>query len=116
LQELKERVERHVGCQFNHVLLNRYRSGQDSMGWHSDDERALGADPVLASLSLGCSRRFLLRPRAALSQSPSLEILLEHGDLLLMGGTLQQRYQHSVPKQGAVRAERINLTFRRVHV
>ena len=116
LQELWHRLERAAGVRFNHVLINRYRNGNDSMGWHADDEPELGRDPPIASVSLGQERRFVLRPRArqsGLRQRP-LELRLTHGSLLIMGGSLQHHYQHSVPRQKHCCGERLNLTFRRL--
>lgn len=112
VQELREQLQ--LGCDgsFNSVLLNRYRDGRDSMGWHSDDEPELGATPLIASLSLGASRRFLLRRRDDPAQKA--EYLLGHGDLLLMRGHCQRDYQHSLPKTARVSGERINLTFRQI--
>jgi len=65
LERLRERIERFAGCRFNSVLANAYRDGRDSMGWHSDDEKELGHEPLIASLSLGATRRFLVRPQRA---------------------------------------------------
>lgn len=112
LLHLRDRLQDALGAPFNSVLLNRYRSGADSMGWHSDDEPELGGRPVIASLTLGVARRFLLRRR----DNPALkaEFLLRHGDLLVMAGTTQQHYQHALPKTAKVAGERINLTFRQI--
>jgi alkylated DNA repair dioxygenase AlkB len=112
VRELREQLQ--LGCDgsFNSVLLNRYRDGRDSMGWHSDDEPELGATPLIASLSLGASRRFLLRRRDDPAQKA--EYLLGHGDLLLMRGHCQRDYQHALPKTARVSGERINLTFRQI--
>ncbi|MGE8226075.1 MAG: alpha-ketoglutarate-dependent dioxygenase AlkB family protein [Stenotrophomonas sp.] len=112
VRELREQLQ--LGCDgsFNSVLLNRYRDGRDSMGWHSDDEPELGATPLIASLSLGVSRRFLLRRRDDPAQKA--EYLLGHGDLLLMRGHCQRDYQHALPKTARVSGERINLTFRQI--
>lgn len=112
LLELRDRLQSAVGGAFNSVLLNRYRDGKDSMGWHSDDEPELGAEPVIASLTLGAARRFLLRRRD--DHALKAEYLLEHGDLLVMAGETQRYYQHAVPKTAKVAAERINLTFRNI--
>lgn len=116
LLALKRRVETRCGAEFNSVLINRYRDGRDGMGMHSDDERELGRDPLIGSLSLGQARRFVLEPKHR-SGTPGQRLLFElgHGDLLLMGGSCQHHYRHGVPKQPAVRAERLNLTFRYVH-
>ena len=98
---------------FNHVLLNRYRDGSDSIGLHADDEPELGRDPVVAALSLGATRRFVLKPRRA-RLGPSRSFDVDHGSLLVMGGTCQRHYVHGVPRQAGVSGERISLTFRRV--
>lgn len=98
---------------FNHVLLNRYRDGNDSMGWHSDDEPELGRQPPIASVSLGATRDFLVRPRGKGAER-RVSIALGPGDLLLMTGATQHRYVHSLPKRKAAAEERISLTFRRV--
>lgn len=109
---VREQLQQAVDGRFNSVLLNRYRDGRDSMGWHSDDEPELGPMPLIASLSLGASRRFLLRRRDDPAQK--LEYLLGHGDLLLMRGQCQRDYQHALPKTARVCDERINLTFRQI--
>lgn len=99
---------------FNAVLLNYYRDGNDSMGWHSDDEISLGDRPIIASVSLGVARDFQVRekPRSK-TPSPILETFsLEHGSLLLMSGNCQKDYQHALPKRKRVTRPRINLTFR----
>jgi alkylated DNA repair dioxygenase AlkB len=111
LAALRVRLNAVLGTQFNSVLANRYRDGRDSMGWHADDEPELGARPLIASLSLGAPRRFLLRSR---DQRQRAELLLTHGGLLVMQGETQARTQHSLPKSARVPNERINLTFRRI--
>ena len=105
------------GC-FNSVLANAYRYGRDSMGWHSDDERELGRNPVIASLSLGAVRRFLLRSKQvdAGTRRASLALALGHGSLLIMQGDSQQRFQHSLPRSRQAAGLRINLTYRLVGV
>lgn len=110
LQMLRTRLRDQGFGEFNSVLLNHYRDGSQYMGWHSDDERELGPEPVIASLSLGAPRRFLLRRRD--SPAHRIEFLLGHGDLLLMEGASQRDYQHALPKMARVQQERINLTFR----
>jgi len=110
LGPLRAQVEQACGVRFNSVLLNLYRDGGDSMGWHSDDEPELGPSPVIASVSLGAARRFLLRRRE--EPSRKAEYLLAHGDLLVMRGGTQRFYQHALPKMARVSSERINLTFR----
>ena len=107
------RVEAAAAARFNCVLLNLYRHGQDSMGWHADDEPELGAAPVIASLSLGATRRFRLRPRdAQRPPHPPVTLELTSGSLLLMRGPTQQYWQHAVPKTARPTAPRLNLTFR----
>jgi alkylated DNA repair dioxygenase AlkB len=113
LARLRARVQAALGRPFNSVLCNLYRDGADSMGWHSDDEASLGPQPVIASLSLGATRRFAMRHRDR--RYPSLTLLLEHGDLLVMAGDTQQRWQHAVPRTRRPVAPRINLTFRTVY-
>jgi alkylated DNA repair dioxygenase AlkB len=108
---LLERVSRAARAPFNHVLVNRYRSGNDSMGLHADDEPELGRDPLVATVSLGCSRRFVVRPRRRPDRERQ-DLDLGHGALLVMGGTCQRRYVHGVPRQPGAIGERISLTFR----
>ncbi|MDX3934257.1 alpha-ketoglutarate-dependent dioxygenase AlkB [Stenotrophomonas sp.] len=110
LLPLRDQLSAFCGHAFNSVLLNRYRDGDDGMGWHSDNEPELGPAPVIASVSLGAPRRFLLRRRD--DQAKKAEVLLDHGDLLVMGGQTQRHYQHSLPKSARPLAERLNLTFR----
>lgn len=110
LLPLRDQLTAFCGHAFNSVLLNRYRDGDDGMGWHSDNEPELGPAPVIASVSLGAPRRFLLRRRD--DHSKKAEVLLDHGDLLVMGGQTQRHYQHSLPKSARPLAERLNLTFR----
>jgi alkylated DNA repair dioxygenase AlkB len=116
LLELKARIENLTGGRFNSVLANAYRNGRDSMGWHSDDENELGLRPLIASLTLGAPRRFLLRlksrPKGVRSATTALS--LEHGSLLLMKGDSQQCYQHALPRTRRPVGLRINLTYRQV--
>jgi len=116
LGQLRDRIERVSGDRFNAVLANAYRDGRDSMGWHSDDEPELGDAPVIASLSLGATRRFLLRRRVPgkSKRPPSIELSLDHGSLLLMRGDSQKHYQHAVPRTRRPVTLRINLTYRLV--
>ncbi len=100
---------------FNHVLINRYRDGRDSMGYHADAEPELGPDPVVATLSLGATRRFLLRRYTKRSGEAPLALALEHGSLLIMGGTCQRHYRHAIPRASDEQVQqRISLTFRRL--
>jgi alkylated DNA repair dioxygenase AlkB len=109
LRVLKGRVEAAAGVCFNSVLLNLYRDGRDSVGWHSDAEKELGRQPVIASLSFGATRCLQLRHK----QRPlHCAIDLTHGSLLLMRGLTQHRWRHRVPKTRQPVGPRINLTFR----
>ena len=110
LQTIRTRVVEAVGEPLNGVLLNYYRDGQDSMGWHSDDEAELGREPLVASLSLGGTRRFDLRRKGQSRIEHSLA--LNHGSLLVMRGPTQHYWQHQVAKTGSPCAPRLNLTFR----
>jgi alkylated DNA repair dioxygenase AlkB len=112
LAALRDRVAQASGASFNSVLANLYRNGQDSMGWHSDNEPELGVRPVIASLSLGAPRRFRLKPREAGTRGNTLAVELGHGSLLRMAGDTQQRYVHDLPKTSAAVGPRLNLTFR----
>jgi len=114
LLELKATIEVACDVSFNSVLLNLYRDGSDSMGWHSDDEPELGERAVIASLSLGAPRRFRLRHRRR-SEIPPIEIDLDGGSLLVMQGDTQRFWKHQVPKTRRAVGPRINLTFRYIH-
>jgi alkylated DNA repair dioxygenase AlkB len=107
--QLKAATEAVTGTTFNSVLLNRYRSGEDSMGWHADREPELGNEPVIASVSLGVARRFDLRH----NESGTLRSFeLTSGSLLVMRGHTQAHWRHRIPKAPGLRGERVNLTFR----
>jgi len=110
---LLARVRAQAGVPFNHVLANRYRSGDDSMGLHADDEPELGPDPVVAIVSLGTARRLVVKPRRERDRERH-DLQLGHGALLVMGGTCQRHYVHGVPRQAGTQGERISLTFRRL--
>ena len=110
LTTTRQDIEAATGHRYNSVLLNLYRHGQDSMGWHSDDEPELGTDPAIASLSLGEPRRFHLRKKSDHGQKIQLD--LAHGSLLLMAGSLQHHWQHQLPKSQRTMSARLNLTFR----
>jgi alkylated DNA repair dioxygenase AlkB len=113
IADLKARVETACGAPFNSVLLNLYRDGVDSMGWHSDDEHELGERPVIASLSLGATRRFRLRHRRRKELEP-VAIDLESGSLLIMKGDTQRFWKHQIAKTRRVVEARVNLTFRNI--
>ncbi|WP_445938426.1 alpha-ketoglutarate-dependent dioxygenase AlkB family protein [Pseudomonas sp.] len=110
LAQIRAQVEHAVRQPLNGVLLNYYRDGQDSMGWHSDDEAELGANPLIASLNLGGTRRFDLRRKGQSRIEHSLP--LQHGSLLVMRGPTQHYWQHQVAKTRRPCAPRLNLTFR----
>ncbi|MGE8359644.1 alpha-ketoglutarate-dependent dioxygenase AlkB family protein [Pseudomonas sp.] len=110
LAEIRTRVQDEVGQPLNGVLLNYYRDGNDSMGWHSDDEAELGRNPLVASLNLGGTRRFDLRRKGGSRIEHSLS--LDHASLLVMGGPTQHYWQHQVAKTRQPCAPRLNLTFR----
>jgi len=111
LRALKRLVDEKAGCSFNSCLCNLYRDGSEGLGWHSDDEKALGKEPMIASLSLGAERKFSFRHKRKSGGHP-ISIQLENGSLLVMKGTTQTFWQHSVPKTAKITAPRINLTFR----
>jgi alkylated DNA repair dioxygenase AlkB len=112
LLKIRSLVECFTNETFNSVLLNLYRDGDDSNGWHSDDEKELGKDPVIASLSLGAVRKFKLKYR--LDSTIRYDISLGHGSLLLMKAETQHFWKHQIPKSKKVDQARINLTFRRL--
>lgn len=112
LKEIKANIEAYALENFNVVLLNLYRNGQDSNGWHSDDEKELGKNPAIASLSLGEERWFHLRHKK--NKSLKHKLILENGSLLLMKGSTQHFWQHQIPKTKREIGERINLTFRKI--
>jgi len=109
LLEIKNKIETRFNVKFNSVLLNLYRNGQDSISWHSDAEKELGINPVIASLNFGATRKFQLRH---IQTKQKIEIELTHGSLLIMQGELQHFWQHQVPKTNLPVGERINLTYR----
>ncbi len=110
LDELKEFVERKTEHSFTTCLLNFYRDGQDSNGWHADDEKELGKNPIIASLSLGAPRFFKFRSKK--NKADTRKLLLSPGSLLLMKGSTQHFWQHQLPKTSKLIDSRINLTFR----
>ena len=112
LLSLKEIIELKTGEKFNSCLLNLYHNGNEGMGWHSDNEKELGEHPVIASLSLGAARKFLLKHNQT---KQKIAIILESGSLLLMKGETQEKWIHSLPKTKIIQKPRINLTFRFIH-
>lgn len=113
LLEIKTKIENLTPVKFTTVLLNLYRDGQDSNGWHADNEKELGINPYIASLSLGQSRDFHLKHNTM--KEERIKIELHHGSLLLMGGTTQHFWKHQIAKTAKPIGPRINLTFRVVH-
>ncbi|GLS26445.1 alpha-ketoglutarate-dependent dioxygenase AlkB family protein [Marinibactrum halimedae] len=113
LRVLREQLLSTTGCRFNSVLANWYRSGQDSVSWHSDDEPELGENPVIASVSLGETRRFQLRHKTK-REIETVALDLASGSLLLMLGKTQTHWQHQIPKTKRIIGGRINLTFRNI--
>ncbi|TGD57194.1 alpha-ketoglutarate-dependent dioxygenase AlkB family protein [Flavobacterium humi] len=110
IMHIKEEVEKICQENFTTVLLNKYRDGRDSNGWHADNERELGRDPIIASVSFGAERMFQLKHNTL--KEARQNILLQHGSLLVMKGTTQHFWKHQVPKITKPVGSRINLTFR----
>lgn len=113
LLDIKARAEALTGKQFNSVLLNYYRDHNDSMGMHSDDERELGQQPAIASLSLGEERTFLLKHKTR-KDLKTVKLVLPSGSLLLMQGDTQQYWRHGINKERKPCGPRLNLTFRSI--
>jgi alkylated DNA repair dioxygenase AlkB len=111
LFEIMNRVEELTGQTYNSVLINLYRNGMDSNGWHADNEKELGKNPVIASVSFGAERTFKLK---SIAGDKAHSIKLGNGSLLLMGGNTQHEYKHCIPKEPKVLEPRINLTFRTI--
>lgn len=115
VERLRKRLVSETGVPFNTALANLYRNGEDSVAWHADDEKELGRDPVIASVSLGATRRFSLRKRSALERAKEggrRTFDLTSGSLLLMGPGVQSSWEHALHKTKRVHTPRINLTFR----
>lgn len=110
LLALRNKLQLENGIHFTSCLLNLYRDGKDSNGWHADDEKALGENPVIASITLGQERYFHLKHKSA--KELKHKLLLEHGSMLLMKGETQHCWYHQIPKTTKVINERINITFR----
>jgi alkylated DNA repair dioxygenase AlkB len=112
LIEIKQAIEKQAGATFNSVLINYYRDGKDRVAWHSDDEKELGQNPVIGSVSLGAERKFKLRHKKHKENGHKAEILLQHGSFLLMKGPTQHHWLHEIPRTAKPIGPRINLTFR----
>ncbi len=112
LTAIRQWLEQVSGGGFNSVLANLYRDGNDAMGWHADDEPELGRQPVIASLSLGATRRMRFRRKDR--QGDSFQLDLGHGSLLVMDGDTQQYWQHCITRSRRVTEPRVNLTFRQI--
>lgn len=110
LLEIKTKIEKIAKVNFSSVLLNRYRDGQDYVGWHTDAEKELGQNPIIGSVNFGATRKFQLRRID--DHKEKFELELKHGTLLVMGGATQHYWQHQVPKTATKIGERLNLTFR----
>ena len=113
LRALRDKVQMESHAKFNSLLLNLYRDGKDSIGWHTDAEKELGEHPVVASISVGATRTFCLRHKKG-KKKGYLEMPLVTGTLLVMGGTCQETWFHSLPKTEEKVGPRINLTFRNI--
>ena len=111
LSGLKQMVEEFAGVKFNSCLLNLYHNGNEAMGWHSDDEKSLGKDNTIASLSFGAERKFLFKHKQT---KQIISLVLEHGSLLIMKNATQRNWLHSLPKSKNIVQPRINLTFRTI--
>ncbi len=109
---LKEEIEGSTSTKFNSCLINLYRNGKDSNGWHSDNEKELGPNPIIASVSLGAERKFQIRRKEKGSEIHNL--ILNHGSLLLMEKGMQETHLHCLPKSLKIDRPRINLTFRKL--
>src|ERR1041384_5570261 len=112
LSELKQIVEEYAGIKFNSCLLNLYHNGNEGMGWHSDDEKPLGKNNTIASLSFGAERKFSFKHKRT---KQIVSLVLEHGSLLVMKGATQSNWLHSLPKSKNIMQPRISLTFRTIN-
>ena len=107
---IKEQIEKVAGTQFNSVLMNWYRTGEDYLNWHTDDELELGKNPTIASVNFGATRDFQIRHKD--NHHLKFTVPLQHGSLLIMSGEMQHFWEHAVPKRKKVLSSRFNLTFR----
>lgn len=113
LLELKKLTEKITGVTFNSCLLNLYHTGDEGMAWHSDDEKALGKDTAIASLSFGAERKFAFKHKET---KETVSMILENGSLLVMKGTTQTNWLHRLPPTKKIKSPRVNLTFRKMVV
>jgi alkylated DNA repair dioxygenase AlkB len=111
LLQIKNLIESHTGASYNACLLNLYHTGEEGMGWHSDDEKEIIVNSSIASLSIGAERKFAFKHKAT---KETISVMLENGSLLEMKGSIQQNWWHSLPKTKKVSVPRINLTFRQM--
>lgn len=111
LSDLKQRVEDVTGTKFNSCLLNLYHNGDEGIAWHSDDEKPLGENSIIASLSFGAERKFSFKHKQT---KQTISVVLEHGSLLIMKDATQTNWLHSLPKSKKTTRPRINLTFRTI--
>lgn len=111
LKDIKKRLKKDCDFDFNSVLVNLYRSGDDYMSYHQDNEPELGENPIIASLSMGVERDFHLKH---IETNEVIKLNLKSGDLLIMQGETQKHWKHSLPKRKRVNSERLNLTYRKI--
>jgi alkylated DNA repair dioxygenase AlkB len=113
LLQIKEKIETEAKVKFSSVLINRYRDGQDYVGWHTDAEKELGKNPIIGSVNFGATRKFQLRRID--DHKEKFELELKHGTFLVMSGPTQHYWQHQVPRTALKIGERLNLTFRVIY-
>jgi alkylated DNA repair dioxygenase AlkB len=111
LLKIKDLVEKSSGFKYNSCLLNYYPTGEDGMGWHADNEKELGFNPIIASLSLGAERKFCFKH---IETKEKLSLQLKNGSLLVMAEEIQHKWKHALPKTKKVNSPRMNLTFRNI--
>lgn len=112
ISDIKSEVEKKFKVKFNSALINLYRNGSDSMGWHRDNEASLGINPTIVSISFGIERKFQFRQWK--EKDEKISVKLEHGSALLMKGETQHYWEHQIPKSKRIIDPRINITFRRI--
>ena len=115
LLSLQNKVSAYCEHEFNHVVINRYRDGKDHMSLHADNEPELGRNPLIAAISLGVPRRFMLQHKNKKYKGGKRKVILHPASILIMGGDIQHTWRHSVPQTGGPTGERINITFRWLH-